>query len=190
MAMTVKRRKDTSVKRVFQHRVADIRGGVGVKTSDLGGEYLFEGTPLGAAENGLCGVVKYAKVVTAVTATATTIEVEKGHHFKVGNFVSSDEKAKAYAITAIDKTNTAKDIITVGTTLGVAIAVGGFIVEAAAEATGNTSALKVTPQSLNGTGQPVKPNDNIFTDAWLIGTTLGNKLPDCIANKLTGIINI
>ncbi|MDL2310125.1 hypothetical protein LJC39_03300 [Parabacteroides sp. OttesenSCG-928-B22] len=190
MAMTVKRRKDTSVKKVFQHRVADIRGGVGVKTSDLGGDYLFEGTPLGAAENGLCGVVKYAKVVTAVTATATTIEVEKGSHFKVGDFVSSDEKAKAYAITAIDKTNTAKDIITIGTTLGVAIAVGGFIVEAKAEASGNTSELKVTPQSLNGTGYQVNPKDNIFTDAWLIGVTRGNELPACIADKLKGIINI
>lgn len=190
MAMTVKRRKDTSVKRVFQHRVADIRGGVGVKTSELGGDYLFEGTPLGAAVNGLCSVVKYAKVITAVAADATTIEVEKGHHFKVGDFVTSDEKAKAYAVTAIDKTNTAKDVITVGTTLGVAIAVNGCIVEAAAEAAGDTSELKVIPQSINGTGQHVKPNDNIFTDAWLIGTTKGNELPSCIADKLTGIINI
>ena len=188
--MTVKRRKDTSVKKVFQHRIADIRGGVGVKTSELGSDYLFEGTPLGAQVNGLCSVVKYAKVATAVTATATTIEVEKGHHFKVGDFVTADENQKAYAITAIDKTNAAKDIITIETTLGVAIAAGGFIVQAEAQATGDTSALKVVPQSLNGTGYHVKANDNIFTDAWLIGTTLGNELPTCIANKLTGIINI
>lgn len=188
--MTVKRRKDTSVKKVFQHRIADIRGGVGVKTSELGGDYLFEGTPLGAPANGLCSVVKYAKTVTAVGTTGTVIEVEKGHHFKVGDFVTADEKQKAYAITAIDKTGTAKDVITIGTTLGVAIAEGGFIVQAAAQATGNTSALKVIPQSLNGTGYDVKPNDNIFTDAWVIGSTTGNELPACIADKLKGIINI
>jgi hypothetical protein len=190
MTMTVKRRKDTSVEKVFQHRIADIRGGVGVKTSELGGDYLFEGTPLGAQVNGLCGVVKYAKVVTSVTTTDTTIEVGKGHHFKVGDFVTADEGKKAYAIATIDKTNEAKDVITIGTTLGVAIAAGGFIVQAGAQAADNTSTLKVTPQSLNGTGYDVKPNDNIFTDAWLIGVTLGNELPACIANKLKGIINI
>ncbi|MDR0657688.1 MAG: hypothetical protein LBG18_01915 [Mediterranea sp.] len=191
MTMTVKRRKDTSVKKVFQHRIADIRGGVGIKTSELGGDYLFEGTPLGEkGGNGLCSVVKYAIVVTTVAADATTIEVEKGSHFKVGDFVTSDEKKKAYAITAIDKTNAEKDVITIGTTLGESIAVGGFIVQATALASGNTSTLKVTPQSLNGTGYHVKQNDNIFTDAWLIGVTSGNKLPTCIATKLTGIINI
>ena len=40
MAMTVQRRKDTKVPRVFMHKVADIRGGVSVKTSELGGDYL------------------------------------------------------------------------------------------------------------------------------------------------------
>lgn len=190
MKMTVKRRKDTSVKKVFQHRIADIRGGVGVKTSNLGGDYLFEGTPLGAPVDGLCEVVKIARVVKTVGTSDNTIEVEKGHHFKVGDYATSNEKAKAYAITAIDKTNSAKDVITVATTLGAKIEVGGFIVEAAAEATGNTSALKVIPQSLNGTGYEVKPNDNIFTDALIIGTTKGNPLPDCVADKLKGIINI
>jgi hypothetical protein len=190
MTMTVKRRKDTSVKKVFQHRIADIRGGVGVKTSELGGEYLFEGTPLGAQVNGLCSVVKYAKVVTAVTTTAKTIEIEKGNHFNVGDFITADENKKAYAIETIDKSNNAKDIITIGTTLGVSIAVGGFIVQADAQAADNTSKLKVAPQSINGTGYHVRKDDNIFTDAWLIGVTVGNILPDCIANKLKGIINI
>lgn len=190
MAMTVKRRKDVPTKKVILHRVADIPGGVGVKTADLGGDYLLEGTPLGAAQDGICNVVKYAKVVTAVATDATAIEVEKGHHFKVGNFVASGEKTKAYTITAIDKTNASKDVITVGTTLGVAIAVGGFIVEAEAEAATNTSKLKVLPQSINGTGYSVKANENIFTDAWLIGVTKGNDLPACIADKLKGITNI
>jgi len=188
--MTISRRKETPVKKVFQHRVADIRGGVGVRTADLGGEYLFEGTPLGPAEDGLCSVVKYARASAPAAATATAIEVEKGHHFKVGDVVSPGEKAKAHAITAIDRTAAAKDTVTVGAALGAAIAAGGFIVEAAAEATGNTSALKTAPQSLCGTGHRVAPGDNIHTDAWLIGTTKGNDLPACIADRLKGITNI
>lgn len=41
MGMTVKRRKDQAVPRVFEHKVADISGGVSVKTSELGGDFLF-----------------------------------------------------------------------------------------------------------------------------------------------------
>lgn len=190
MGMTVKRRKDTPTKKIILHRVADIPGGIGVKTSELGGDFLFEGTPLGAENNGISNVVKYAKVVTAVAEDATAIEIEKGHHFKTGDFVTPDEKAKAYAITAIDKTNTVRDVITISTTLGVAIAVGGFIIEAAAGTDTETSELKVVPQSISGTGQQVKTNDNIFTDAWLIGITKGNEFPACISGKLRGIINI
>ena len=79
MKMTVKRRKDTSVKKVFQHRIADIRGGVGVKTSNLGGDYLFEGTPLGAPVDGLCEVVKIARVVKTVGTSDNTIEIHQLH---------------------------------------------------------------------------------------------------------------
>jgi len=189
MTMTVKRRKDTSVKKVFEHRIADIRGGVGVKTSNLGGDFLFEGTPLGAITGGICEVVKVAKVVDAATATAVTYNVEKGSHFKVGEFVMNAEGAKAYAITAIDKTNASKDTITVATTLGVAIPAGAFLMEAAAEATGTQSKLRVEPQSLNGTNYPVDQKDNIITDAILIGTTVNNAIPELILNKLKGIIN-
>lgn len=58
MGMTVKRRKDQAVPRVFVHKVADISGGVSVKTSELGGDFLFEGTPLSAPDDGICHVVK------------------------------------------------------------------------------------------------------------------------------------
>ena len=61
--MTVQRRKDTKLPRVFMHKVADIRGGVSVKISELGGDYLHEGAVLSAADNGICHVVKIAEVV-------------------------------------------------------------------------------------------------------------------------------
>ena len=96
--------------------------------------------------------------------------------------------AKAYAITKIDETNKAYDEITVKTTLG-AIAVGGFIIEAAAESASNTSALKYVPLAIVGTGKPVAKGQNIDTDAWVIGVTKGNPLPECVKKYLTGIIN-
>lgn len=186
MAMTVKRRKDTSVKKVIQHRVADIRGGVGVITSNLGGSVLLEGTPLGAPVNGKVEVVKLAKVVTNAGDSATSYEVEKGHHFKVGDFVMLKEGGVAAAITGINKSNASKDVINVEETLGEAVTAGDYLMEAA-EASSNASALKVEPHSINGTTQEVVPNDNLFTDAWVIAVTK-DTLPAAILDKLKGII--
>lgn len=186
--MTVQRRKDTRVPRVFQHKVADIRGGVSVKISELGGDYLREGAVLSAPDNGICHVVKIAEVVAEVGASGTSIKVKKLHNFKVGDFVMSDEGGLAYAITAIDDSNKEYDTITVGTTLG-EISKGGFLIEASAESSSTTSALKYTPLSLVGTGKPVVSGQNLDTDAWVIGVTKSNPLPECVAKYLTGIIN-
>lgn len=100
--MTVQRRKDIRTPRVFMHKVADIRGGVSVKISELGGDYLREGAVLSAPDNGICHVVKVAEVVAEVGASDTNIKVKKLHNFKVGDFVMTDEGGLAYAITAID----------------------------------------------------------------------------------------
>lgn len=183
--MTVQRRKDTRVPRVFQHKVADIRGGVSVKTAELGGDYLREGAVLSAPDNGICHVVKIAEVVAEVGDSETAIKVKKLHNFKVGDFVMTAEGGLAYAITAIDESNKDYDTITVGTTLK-AIATGGFLIEAAAQ---STSKLKYIPLSLAGTGKPIAKGQNVDTDAWLIGVTKGNPLPECVAKYLTGIIN-
>lgn len=137
--MTVNRKKDTAQPKVFLHKVADVPGGASVKASELGGEYLAPGTPIGAPVLGKCSVCKFAEVVTIAANDATDYEVKKGHHFKVGDFVTDAPGSKAYAITAIDKTNDTKDKISVGTTLGVALAVGAFLYHASAQATTATS---------------------------------------------------
>ena len=80
--MQVNRRKDVRTPRVLMHRIADIRGGVSVKASELGGDFLYEGAVLSAAdEKGLCHVVKIAHVVAEVGASDKTIKVKKGHNF-------------------------------------------------------------------------------------------------------------
>lgn len=190
MGMTVKRRKDTRTPRVIMHRIADIRGGVSVKVSELGGDFLQEGAVLSNADDkGICHVVKIAQVTAEVGASDNIIKVKKGHNFAKGDFIMTKVGGVAYDITAIDtESNKTFDTITVRTTLG-AISQGGFIIEAAAESTSTTSALKYVPQSINGTGKPFFKDSNLDTDAWLIAVTKGTPLPEFIMAYLKGIVN-
>lgn len=184
--MTVRRRKDTRVKRVFLHKIADIPGGFSVATSELGGDYLPEGAVLSHPIDGISHVVKVARVAAEVASTATAITVKKGHNFKVGDVVTVKTGSAAYAITAIDSSAKETDTITVGTTLG-AISAGGFIAEAAKSGTAST--LKYTPFALAGTGKHIEPNSNLDTDAVVIGVTIDNDLPDFIKSALPNIVN-
>lgn len=192
MSMTVKRKRDVDTPRVFVHKTADIRGGVSVAASELGGDFLREGAILSAPVNGITHVVKTAQVVAEVAASGKAIKVKKLHNFKVGDIITSALGKAAHAITAINDSGKEYDELTIGTAIG-ALAIGDVIVEAKAEATGETSSkseLKYEPQSVNGTGKPFDPKSNINTDAWVIGVTKGNICPAFIAEKLRGIINL
>lgn len=189
MAMTVTKRKDSSLSRVFVHKVADIRGGVSVNTSELNVDFLKEGRPICAPVSGVSHVIKYALVQANATNTAVKIKVYKGHDFKVGDVVCAAENSTAYAISAIDTSNTAYDEITIGTTLGVALTKDSSYIFHAKEAGASGSALKYEPFALVGTGKPVVSNQNLDTDAWIIGVTTNNALPSLIAGKLKGIFN-
>jgi len=187
MGMTVNRRKDTKTPKVLMHKVADIRGGVSVNVSELGGDYLREGAVLSAPVDGICHVVKIAVVVADVAAAEKAIKVEKFHNFKQGDFVMLDENAAAVKISAIDESNKAFDTITVATALG-AISKGAQVVEAAAAST-DASALKYIPLSVVGTGKRIEPKSNLDTDAWVIAVTKGNPVPEYVAKHLKGIVN-
>lgn len=186
--MTVKKRKDDLTPRYMQHKVADVRGGVSVATSELGGNFLREGAILSAPVEGITHVVKTGEVIAEVAAADTTIKVSKFHNFKVGDFVMVEVGKAAHAIKAIDESSKKHDTLTIATAIG-AIPQGGFIVEAK-EDTADSSELKYEPQSVNGTGQPFDPKSNIGTDAWVMGVTRGNPVPSFILDKLKGIINI
>ena len=188
MGMTVTRRKDTQTPRVFIHKTADIRGGVSVNVTELGSDFLKEGTVLSAPQDGICHVVKVAQVTAQVAESGKTISVKKGGQFKVGDIIMTKEGAKASAITAIDESDKTVDKITVKTAIG-AIAIGDFIAQAKAESADTTSELKYIPLSLTGTGKPIDPKSNFNVDAWVIGVTKGNPLPDYIFKHLKGIIN-
>lgn len=187
--MVVQRRKDTRTPRVIMHRVADIRGGVSVMTSELGGDFLREGAVLSAPENGICHVVKIATVVAEVAAADKTVKVAKFHNFRANDIVCADENGTAVKISKIDESNKDYDTVTLSAALG-AIAKGGFLVEAAAVSTDAVkSTLKYTPLAIVGTGKPIEAKANIDTDAWLFAVTKSNPLPECVAKHLKGVIN-
>ena len=187
MSMTVRKRRDTETPRVFMHKVADVRGGVAVNVSELGDDFLAEGAIIGKPDSaGLCHVVKVAVLAADLAAAGTSVNVKKGSHLKVGNVVMADGGDKAVAITAIDKSNKAYDVLTI-TAIG-KIDQGGYLIEAS-EAKDSGAAMKVEPFAVVGTGKPVIPNTNLDTDAWLIGVTKGNAFPKAVAEKITGIIN-
>lgn len=164
MGLKIERKGDVRFAKPILIRVADIPGGVTIQTSVLGGAALLEGTPVGPVANGMYGVAKTAKVVTQAAIDAVTYEVDKRHHFKVGDFFGT-AACNGKAITAIDKTTSAtKDTITLATTLGAVIAVGTVAYQ-----TGNgDKVIAVTPTAIAGSSYDVETTNNLFVDAWLI----------------------
>lgn len=153
---------------VFATKIEDVIGGVTVAVADFVDEAVIPaGSVVGKDNTGLFHVLKTAKLHTAATNSATDYLVLKGHGFKVGDFIAALTGAKAYAITAINTTNADYDTITVGTTLGVAVAQYAGIFQALAEAASNTSAFKVTPYAVTGHSIQMKAGDTNAVDAWL-----------------------
>ena len=189
MGMTVKKVRDTRIPRVFQHKTADLRGGVGVVTSELGGDYLLEATPLSVPEKGLCHVIKTAEVVEQVESDATEVKVKKFQHFKEGDFVMLTVGAKAVKVTKVDRSKANFDTITLEEALGSTIEKGKHLLEAKAAAESNTSELKYTPFALAGRGQKVVQGDNFDTDAVVIGVTRGANIPAEVLQYLKGIVD-
>lgn len=188
MSLIIKRQSDNRVVKSILHRVADIPGGVTVSVATLGGSTLFEGTPIGKGADGLFMVIKTAQIVTAANESATSYEVAKGSHFKVGDRFATSS-ANGVTITAIDKTDSAKDVITVDKTLGVAVKSG----ECAFESAGANKSLKYSPIAIVGNNETVEPGDNVFEPAWVIGVVRESNAPivnDAIKDALKGIIYV
>lgn len=184
MSLVIKRQKDSRVVKCVLHRTADIPGGVTVSVANLGGTAVLEGTPLGKGTNGLYVVCKTAQVVTEANSTATKYEVAKGHHFKVGDRFAT-AACNGQLITGIDKSDPAKDVITVQTTLGATVTAG----TCAFESKGSDKELKVKPVAIAGSNHDIA-GGNVFTDAWCIGVVRESNAPavnDAIKDALVCI---
>lgn len=185
MSLTIKRAKDNRVVKCILHRIADIPGGVTVKTANLGGTALFEGTPIGKGKDGVFEVCKTAQIVSKAEADATTYEVAKGHHFKVGDRFATDA-CNGQTITAIDKSDATKDIITVGTTLGAVVNAG----TCAFESSGANKVLKVVPVAIAGSNEDVDEKSNLFVSAWVHAVVRESNAPivnDAIKNGVKNV---
>lgn len=173
--LKIKRESDSRAVKCVLHRVADIPGGVTVNTAELGGSTLLEGTPLGyAAADGTYHVCKTALIVSDAANDATTYDIAKGSHFKVGNRFAT-EGANGQLITAIDKTNASKDVVTVGTTLGVAITAASKTV--AFESAAGNRVLKYAPTVVAGSTNTVTSGENLFVDVWVMAVIRTGNAP-------------
>jgi hypothetical protein len=183
--LQITKSKDANVAKAFAHKIADIPGGVTISTAELGGSAIKAGTPLSAPDaNGLVHVVKTAVVVTAATATDTNIEVAKGSHFKIGDFIGNGSKGGE--ISAIDKTDPSKDVITVKATLGVALKKGDGLFQSSA--VGGTT-VKHHAKAVAGENYTIE-GGNQFNSAWVIAVVYGSNvpaLPDAVLNDLKGV---
>lgn len=150
---------------------------------------LLAGTVMGYDESTRMAVVIKSAVLQAdATNTATTYQVKKGHTFAVGNYLAATTGAKAYAITAIDTSNGAYDVLTVGTTLGVALTAGTALFQSATTGASNSSFF-VTPKGLLFEDVDVYPHASV--SVVVRGTVYARRIPgvvDSIKSALPLII--
>lgn len=153
---------------VFATKIEGVIGGITISAADLvDNDIVPAGTVVGKDGVGLFHVLKTAKVLASAINTATDYHLSKGHNFKVGDFFASAVGAKSYAITSIVKTDPAHDVITLGTTLGVAVPAGATVFQALAESATTTSAFRITPHAVTGSTIQIKTDDINTVDAYL-----------------------
>ncbi len=172
MSLQIKRQKDNRVVKCVLHRVADIPGGVAINVAQLGGDALYEGTPIGKGKTELYEVCKTAQIVGEAGTTNSQYDVAKGHHFKVGDYFAV-EGANGQIIKSIDKTNPEKDVIELAATLGIAVHVGNC----AYESKGATQDLKIVPSAIAGSNEDVASGENLFVSSWVIAVVNESTAP-------------
>lgn len=184
--MTVQRKKQGAEKHPIMHRIADIRGGVGVKTSELGGEFIAEGTLVGfhsvdGTEDGLYSIIPTARVIGKINAA--TYKVTKGNCFKLRDKVHG---ATAYdntdrplfgGIQEIDRSHAEYDIIKLDDACD--FPVGMMLFE---------GTKPITPIGLCGTNTPFEADSNAQIDVWVAAVTRDWDLH--VWPSLKGIINV
>jgi hypothetical protein len=138
---------------VWQNVFETASGGFTLDTTGLTtlatGSVLKAGLPIGFDESTRkARVIKLATLYANATNSATTYQVLKGHNIIVGEYIAVTVGGAAYAVTAIDSTtNTTHDVLTVGTTLGVAITAGTALFQSSATGA-SAAAYIVTPRGL------------------------------------------
>ena len=156
--------------------IGDIPGGMTLKTTNMGGEYVYAGSPLcrtytSGSLDGMVEVVKTAEVQANYTS-GTSIKVLKGHHFKVGDGIAQEGMTASDTITAIDKTtSTAYDTLTIAGTIG-ACSAGTVLVQVTIDATVKHTAVAYGAVSgTSATTINVDKGHNIVVGDYIAGAT-------------------
>ena len=170
--------------------LGDIPGGMTLKPDNMGGEYVYAGSPLcktytSGSLDGMVEVVKTAEVQANYTS-GTSIRVKKGHHFVVGNGIAQEGMTASDTITAIDKTTSSDyDTLTIAGTIGAAAA-GIVLVQVTVDATVKHTAVAYgAVSSTSATTINVDKGHNIVVGDYLAGATSG----DPMTGKLVTDIN-
>jgi hypothetical protein len=147
---------------VFQKVYENAQGGFTLSTTGLTSGYTIpEGAPFGYNEaTRVATLLKTAQMYASATNTDVTYQVKKGHAFATGDYLASVVGGKAYAITAIDTSNAAYDILTVGTTLAVTLSAGDVLFKSSATGA-SAAALDVTVKGLLYSSKVVGTDDSV-----------------------------
>ena len=189
--MYVESSNDSERPLMLEKLIEDLPGGGTIEPDDFKSdtEEMSEGAILAVDANGLHHLVKTAELFEAAAVDATTYKVKKNHEFKVGNFFMDAAKtSKAYAITAIDTSNVDYDVITVGTSLGVILAEGAVMVEAAAKATSTGGgSYKYTPEGIALNSVDLT-KDNLGCGILVRGTVVESLLPYPVNSNIKALL--
>ncbi len=144
MGFTVNREISAGGVPVFQQNYENAQGGFTLDTTGLTtGAVVPAGTVMGIDEaTRKAKVLKVATLHANAADDAVVYQVKKGHLLIVGDYLAAVVGGKAYAITEIDTTNADYDVLTVGTTLAVALTAGDALFESSA--TGAAAAAYAT----------------------------------------------
>lgn len=141
MSLGFQRTLNTNSIPIWQGLDKDIQlaqGGFALIASGLpSGSIVPGGTPVIYDEVArTASIVGGGTIQANATNTATQYRVNKGNTLAIGNNFAAVSGGAAYPITAIDTSNSAYDLVTLGTTLGVAVTAGqGVFVSTATGAT-------------------------------------------------------
>lgn len=177
-ALGFKRTLGTGSIPVFQGDGDDIQvyqGGFLLDMANLAvGQVIPAGTPLVLDEQARTAVALPVAVLYANAANnATTYQIQKNSRLQVGQNFAASVGGNAEPITGIDTSNAAYDVVTVGTTLGVALNAGQFLFASTA-AGANAAALP----ACNGLLLDETTADaNVSVSAVLRGTVYARRVP-------------
>lgn len=150
-------------------------GGFKLVTTGLPANQLVPvGTPISCNEETREAVVlKSAVLASNVTLSDVDYPVKKGHFLVVGEHLGAVEGGAAYTITGIDTSNAGYDVVTLGTTLGVALSAGDVLFKSS-ETGASAAELHVVPNGL--LWEDVKIEDNVSLSSLIRGTVYAKRI--------------